>query len=124
MERTGQHTGQDGTGLGPMDHKPARQTGRGPEIGSLKLDGSVLGRNGVVGVRKSEGARRWVMQLENGSQEQLAASFVGSVGDGGREGGSEGGRAVIRERIPALCVVSSRVVERRGAYVDDRLLPR
>lgn len=110
-----------------MDHRPARQTGRGPEIGSLKLDGSVLsllGRNGVVGVRKSEGARRWMMQLGNGSQDQLAASFVGSVGDGGREGGSEGGRAVIRERVPALCVVSSRGVERRGAYVDDRLPPR
>lgn len=66
-----------------------------------------------------------MMQLENGSQDQLAASFVGSVGDSGREGGSEcGRRAVIRERIPALCVVSSRVVDCRGAYVDDRLLPR
>ena len=39
-----------------------------------------------------------MMQLENGSQDQLAAGVVGSVGDGGREGGSEGGRPVIRER--------------------------
>lgn len=32
-----------------------------------------------------------MMQLENGSQDQLAASVVGSVGDSGREAGSRAG---------------------------------
>lgn len=92
-----------------MDQKPDLQTGRSPEIGSVRLNGSLLGRYGVFGARKSERCSAMMMQLENGSQDQLVASVVGSVGDSGRKGGSEGGRAVIRERISALCVVSNPV---------------
>lgn len=67
-----------------------------------------------------------MLQLENGSQDQLAASVVGSVGDGGRVGGSEGGRPVIiiiRERGFQHCAsCQTQSVELREAYVDDRLL--
>lgn len=92
MERTGQYrTGQDRAEA----NGPQALIGRGAGAAglALRVDGSLQGRYGVVGVRKSERCSAMMMQLENGSQDQLAASVVGSVGDSRREGGSEGGRA-------------------------------